>query len=401
VRRQTAAVERDGGGQRLTDPIAVIDVDTHVTEPADLWTTRLPERFRDRAPHVEWDEQRQRDRWHVGRHTLLGVQDQAHAGWREFYPSTPASFEEAEPGGWDAAARLKVMDAHGIEAQLLYPNLLGFFGFAFMELEPALGVACVQAFNDFQVEWCGEDPKRLIPLAFLPFWDVGASVAELQRCAELGFRGFNWGHDFEKVGLPPLRDDHWNPVMELAQEMEMPVSFHIGFGNTTEAELNQWATVKEDTSFAQMSVLFFLGNAAVITDLCMGGICERFPRLNFVSVESGFGYVPYLLEAMDWMYKNNRGSVARHGLPLPSEYFRRQVYATFWFEENVDRLIDLLPDNVMFESDYPHPTSLSPGPGSVAVDAKTTIANNLASIPEDIRRKVLHDTAARIYKLDV
>jgi uncharacterized protein len=385
----------------LTDPIAVIDVDTHVTEPADLWTTRLPERFRDRAPHVEWDEQRQRDRWHVGRHTLLGVQDQAHAGWKEFYPSTPASFEEAEPGGWDAAARLKVMDAHGIAAQLLYPNLLGFFGFAFMELEPALGVACVHAFNDFQVEWCSEDPKRLIPLAFLPYWDVEASVAELQRCVELGFRGFNWGHDFEKVGLPALRDDHWDPVMELAQEMEMPVSFHIGFGNTTEAELNQWATVKEDTSFAQMSVLFFLGNAAVITDLCMGGICERFPRLNFVSVESGFGYVPYLLEAMDWMYKNNRGSVARRGLPLPSEYFRRQVYATFWFEENVDRLIDLLPDNVMFESDYPHPTSLSPGPGSVAVDAKTTIANNLASIPEDIRRKVLHDTAARIYKLDV
>jgi predicted TIM-barrel fold metal-dependent hydrolase len=385
----------------LTDPIAVIDVDTHVTEPADLWTTRLPERFRDRAPHVEWDEQRQRDRWHVGRHTLLGVQDQAHAGWNEFYPSTPASFEEAELGGWDAAARLTVMDAHGIAAQLLYPNLLGFFGFAFMELEPALGVACVQAFNDFQVEWCSEDPKRLIPLAFLPFWDVEASVAELQRCAELGFRGFNWGHDFEKVGLPALRDDHWDPVMELAQEMEMPVSFHIGFGNTTEAELNQWATVKEDTSFAQMSVLFFLGNAAVITDLCMGGICERFPRLNFVSVESGFGYVPYLLEAMDWMYKNNRGSVARRGLPLPSEYFRRQVYATFWFEENVDRLIDLLPDNVMFESDYPHPTSLSPGPGSVAADAKTTIANNLASIPEDIRRRVLHDTAARIYKLDV
>jgi uncharacterized protein len=101
------------------------------------------------------------------------------------------------------------------------------------------------------------------------------------------------------------------------------------------------------------------------------------------------------------MYKNNRASTARHGMPLPSEYFKRQVYATFWFEKNIDRLIDLLPDNVMFESDYPHPTSLSPGPGSAAQDAKTTIANNLAKLPEHIRRKVLHDTAARIYKLDV
>ncbi len=384
----------------VTEPIAVIDVDTHVTEPPDLWTSRMPRRFKDDVPHVEWDAQRQRDRWHVGRHTLLGVQDQAHAGWKEFYPSTPASFEEADPGGWNAAARLKVMDAHGIEAQILYPNLLGFFGFAFMELERDLGLACVRAFNDFQVEWCSADPKRLIPLAFLPFWDVEASVAELRRCASLGFRGFNWGHDFEKVGLPALRDTHWDPLMNLAQDLETPVSFHIGFGNTTEAELHEWASVPDDASFAQMSVLFFLGNAAVITDLCMGGICERFPRLNFVSVESGFGYVPYLLEAMDWMYKNNRASSTRQGMPLPSDYFKRQVYATFWFEKNVDRLIDLLPDNVMFESDYPHPTSLSPGPGSAATDAKTTIANNLAQLPDEIRRKVLHDTAARIYKLD-
>jgi predicted TIM-barrel fold metal-dependent hydrolase len=133
----------------------------------------------------------------------------------------------------------------------------------------------------------------------------------------------------------------------------------------------------------------------------MRGLCERFSRLNFVSVESGFGYVPFLLEAMDWQYKNNRASQRGSLRLLPSEYFRRQVYATFWFESYVDRLIDLLPDNVMFESDYPHPTSLSPGPGSRADDARTTIARNLAGLPEEIRRKVLHDTAARVYHLEV
>ena len=286
----------------MSDSITVIDVDSHVTEPPDLWTSRLPRRFAADAPHVEWDPDRQRDRWHVGRHTLLGVQDQAHAGWKDFYPSTPSSFEEAERGGWDASERLKVMDAHGIGAQILYPNLLGFFGFSFMELEPALGLACVRAFNDFQFEWSSADPRRLFPLAFLPFWDVEASAVELRRCAGLGFRGFNWGHDFEKVGLPALRSPHWDPLMNVAQELEMPVSFHIGFGNTTEGELEEWATVEDEGTFAQMSVLFFLGNATVITDLCMGGICERFPRLNFVSVESGFGYVPYLLDAMDWMW---------------------------------------------------------------------------------------------------
>jgi predicted TIM-barrel fold metal-dependent hydrolase len=384
----------------MSEPIAVIDVDTHLTEPADLWTSRLPKKYKESAPHPVWDPERARDRWKVGRHTLIGVQDQAHAGWKEFFPSTPASFEEAEPGGWDPKARLQVMDGQGIAAQILYPNLLGFFPFAFRELGTDLAGACVRAFNDFQVEWCSTDPNRLIPLAFLPFWDIEGSVAELTRCAEMGYRGFNWGHQFEKMGLPALRDAHWDPVMNLAQELELPVSFHIGFGSVDEVEVEGWRTYNDDLSLAPLSVLMFLGNANTIIDLCMRGICERFPRLKFVSVESGFGYVPFLLEAMDWQYKNNRGSLSRKGLPLPSEYFRRQVFATFWYEENVARLLDLLADNVMFESDYPHPTSLSPGPGSMAEDAKTTIARNLAGVPEEIRRKVLHDNAARLYRID-
>jgi len=378
----------------------VIDVDTHLTEPADLWTSRLTKKYREAGPHQVWDAERARYRWQVGRHTLIGAQDQAHAGWKEFFPSTPATLEDAEPGGWDPKARLNMMNGQGIAAQILYPNLLGFFPFAFRELGKDLAEACVQAFNDFQVEWCSADPNRLIPLAFLPFWDVEGSMAELERCGAMGYRGFNWGHQFEKMGLPPLRDAHWDPVMNLAQELEMPVSFHIGFGSVDEQEVGDWNTYSDDLSLAQLSVLMFLGNANTIIDLCMGGICERFPRLKFVSVESGFGYVPFLLEAMDWQYKNNRGSLSRTGLPLPSEYFRRQVFATFWYEENVARLLDLLPDNVMFETDYPHPTSLSPGPGSMAEDAKTTIARNLAGVPEDIRRKVLHDNAARLYRIN-
>jgi predicted TIM-barrel fold metal-dependent hydrolase len=385
----------------MSEPIAVIDVDTHLTEPADLWTRRLPRKYADQAPHLVWDEERGRQRWQVGRHTLIGVQDQAHAGWKEFFPSTPSTLEEAEPGGWDPQARLKVMDSHGIDAQILYPNLLGFFPYAFMDLDRDLGLACVQAFNDFQVEWCSTDPERLIPLAFLPFWDLEGSVVELSRCAVLGYRGFNWGHQLEKVGLPRLQDAHWDPVMELAQDLGMPVSFHIGFGSTDEQDVEEWRSYQDDLSLAQLSVRMFLGNANTIVDLCMGGICERFPGLNFVSVESGFGYVPFLLEAMDWQYKNNRASLARQGMPLPSDYFKRQVYVTFWYEENVGRLLDLLPDNVMFESDYPHPTSLSPGPGSTAQDARTTIANNLAHVPDEIRRKVLHDNAARIYRLNI
>jgi predicted TIM-barrel fold metal-dependent hydrolase len=132
----------------------------------------------------------------------------------------------------------------------------------------------------------------------------------------------------------------------------------------------------------------------------MSGVCHRFPRLNFISVESGFGYVPFLLASLDWQWMNSPVPRESPDWLLPSEYFRRQIYATFWFEPGVERQIDLYPDNVMFESDFPHPTSLSPGPGSTALDAKDTIAANLAGLSEEILEKVLYKTAARIYHLD-
>ncbi len=84
---------------------------------------------------------------------------------------------------------------------------------------------------------------------------------------------------------------------------------------------------------------------------------------------------------------------------LPSEYFRRQMYATFWFEQGIDRQIDLYPDNVMFETDFPHPTSLSPGPGSHAKSPQQTIATNLAALDDATLRKVLHETASLVYGL--
>jgi predicted TIM-barrel fold metal-dependent hydrolase len=143
----------------------------------------------------------------------------------------------------------------------------------------------------------------------------------------------------------------------------------------------------------------FAGNLQGIAEVIMSGTCERFPRLKFVSVESGFGYVPFLLEALDWQFCNSAARGLHPSMLLPSEYFRRQMYATFWFESGVDRQIDLYPDNVMFETDFPHPTSLSPGPGSIARSPAETIAANLSRLDEATRRKVLSETAMLVYDL--
>jgi predicted TIM-barrel fold metal-dependent hydrolase len=144
-----------------------------------------------------------------------------------------------------------------------------------------------------------------------------------------------------------------------------------------------------------------LGNARNIAAVIMGGVCHRFPKLNFVAVESGIGWLPYLMDSFDWHWKNYGGPRDYPERELPSFYLQRQVYGSYWFEhETVADTVRRLPDNCMFESDYPHPTSLSPGPASPARRPADMAHDSLRDVPLDIARKVLWGTAARLYHLD-
>jgi predicted TIM-barrel fold metal-dependent hydrolase len=138
----------------------------------------------------------------------------------------------------------------------------------------------------------------------------------------------------------------------------------------------------------------------MITDLIMDGVCERFPSLDFVSVESGFGWIPFLVEGLDWQWRNYDGPRVNGGL-LPSEYFRRQIYGCFWFEEASARsAIEQFPDNILYETDYPHPTCQHPGPRTPAQRPRDYATRVLGSLDDATLAKVLHDNAAALYGLD-
>src|SRR4051794_16841051 len=106
--------------------VPVIDTDTHVCEPPDLWTSRVRSRYRDDAPMVQFDPTIGEQRWRVAGKWLSPVAYYAMAGWKAPVPSHPASLDEADPGAWQAEARLARMDADGISAQVLYPNVIAF-----------------------------------------------------------------------------------------------------------------------------------------------------------------------------------------------------------------------------------------------------------------------------------
>jgi predicted TIM-barrel fold metal-dependent hydrolase len=384
----------------MSDPVyTIIDADTHLTEPRDVWTSRVSSKWKDRAPHVERDPDTGDEVWVVDGQRATSVGMTAVAGWRDPFPAFPPTYEESHPGAYDAKARLSYMDGLGIWAAVLYPNVGGFGNQAFLQIEePEFKLECVRAYNDFLVEWVSADPRRLIPVMATPFWDVAETVAEIERCAALGHRGVLFTGEPQNFGLPFLADRRWDPVWAAAQDAGLPISFHIGSGDMGD----DWGPERSEietfsAAAARGGSRLFLHNGAHILDLLFSGILARFPKLKFVSVESGVGWVPFILQSADYQFTTLNVRAERPDLEmLPSEYFHRQVYACCWFEKIAsDHVLEWVhADRIMFETDFPHPTSI------YAQDVPATIEAGMAGLPEATRRQILWDNAAALYGVE-
>jgi predicted TIM-barrel fold metal-dependent hydrolase len=294
------------------------------------------------------------------------------------------------------------MDRESIWAQVLYPNVGGFGAGLWLSMEEqALALACVRAYNDFQTDFCSADPRRLLAVTSIPFWNLEASLAEVERCLANGHVGVNFCNQPDVHGEPPLFDRHWDPLWSLVQEAGVPVNCHIGGGDITGVKNRRGLSFR--ANFARASALMMMNNMQSMGDLLFGGVCHRFPGINFVSVESGIGFLPSLLETFDWQWRN--GGVADEHPEwdlLPSEYFRRQVYCTFWFErESAVFGIEHFEDNIMFETDFPHPTCQHPGPQTPAMHPHAYIDEAFGSLSDATLRKLLSENAARVYNLEL
>ncbi len=388
--------------REVVDATPIIDADTHVIEPADLFTSRVSTRkWGELVPHVRWDDESGDELWFFGDKKIYAAGLASGARWHEYPPDHPRRLHDSDSRNWDAVERVRHMDDFGVRAQVLYPNI-GVFQvneYIGMNAEPALVLACVQAYNDFLIDWSATAPGRYVPLMTVPFWDLDAAMAEMVRARDAGHKGIVFPARMEDFGLPALHDQHWDRFWAAAQEMQLSINFHIGSGN-----IPMFGTsAGRHLGYAWTGTMLFQLNAAAIASLIFGGICQRFPSLDFVSVESGVGWIPFVLESMDWQFHNS-GVIAHH--PefdlLPSEYFARQIYSCFWFENASARsaIEQLGSAHVLFETDFPHPTGLTPGPASSAMAPREHLYQSLDGLPAQDIRNVLHDNAARLYRLE-
>ena len=291
--------------------VAVVDADSHFTDVADLWTKRAPAAYKDRILHVEEvDGERQ---WviegiAVGKAGGGSTIDRAGVKHPFLESLLEWEFERAHTAAWDVDARLEVLDDMGITHQVLYPNALGLGGQTLGEVKDLkLRRMCLEIFNDSRAEIQERTNNRLLPMPILPAWDIDECVREAQRIGGLGLRGINMTSDPQDLGTPDLANKAWDPLWEVCSDLELPVHFHIGSSLTAMNFYGQyfWESQDEFVKPAIGGSMLFIGNARVVINTIFSGLFDRFPKLKMVSVESGIGWVPFILETMDWELPEN------------------------------------------------------------------------------------------------
>ena len=149
------------------------------------------------------------------------------------------------------------------------------------------------------------------------------------------------------------------------------------------------AALQRRQAFAVHITSFQLAMSKIIMEIIYGGVLEAYPKIKVVIGESGIGWIPYILDHMDLEWEDQFKDLTLK--MKPSDYWRRQCFATYQSDPIGLRLLDILgEDNVMWGSDFPHPDGVWP-------DSKAFIEREFEHIPKTIKQKILCDNAAELY----
>jgi predicted TIM-barrel fold metal-dependent hydrolase len=355
-------------------------------EPADLWTSRVDAELRDSAPRVLRNPDRPGWSFHapgLPPSVVSGAWGAGRSGADLKAHLENAGYESARPSGWDPAARLGDQDVDGVSAEVLYGTL----GMRLFRMTDApLQRAFFRVYNDWLAEFCRYAPQRLHGLGLISLWDVDAGVAELARCAALGHKGaMIWG--FPPADAP-YYSPRYDPLWAAAQDLGIPLSLHIVSGMGEESRVDFTAP-----AVRYMHMLHEVQRS--VSQLVLGGVLERFPRLQIVCAESDVGWLAHWMQRMDHAHARF-GAMMDVALSLrPSDYVRRQLWLTFLDDAvGAASLESLGSDTFMWGSDFPHTDSTWP-------NSRSVIEKNLSGVAEAVARKVLRENAAALYRIEV
>ena len=371
----------------------VVSSDNHNVEPRDLWTSRGESKFDDRLPRIVRKESGA-DWWVVDGHDIISVEVGTQAGVRFEEPEKlrldQDTFEDVRPGGYIPEEHIKDMDIDGIDVSIIYPTIaLGMYSNC---LDGELLSSIFKTYNDWVSEFCKPFPKRLKGIALLNIDDVQEGISEMERCAKLGFTGA-----VISVYPPqnrPYDTPEYEPLWAAAQDLQMPLSLHIGTGRPGQGPGSFENVIGISPSFfanVDHWVRMSLGQ------MIFSGVFERYPKLQVGSVEHELSWVPHFLDRIDYTYTQRQIEVASYRFKedmLPSDYFHRNVFVGFQEDALGTRDRHIIGvDNLLWGADYPHPESTFPR-------SREILEEILADCTEEEKAKIVGGNSARVYNLD-
>ncbi len=372
----------------------VVDADGHVLEPADTWLTYIDPQYRDRAIKIAHDDH--------GYEVLLfdnkpleilrgylGVLGGIGMDKKPLQSRGKRTYADGCPlGSYDPRARLQVMDQEGIDVALLYPTIGICWEGAVQD--PKLALAYTRAYNRWLVDFCSENPKRLLPIAHISLLDPKGAVEETLRARKAGCVGVFLSPDMAARGGKHINDPSYGRFWETVQDLQMPVAFHVIVRD--QPTFHEWQQRRDSVGLFGFAFLA-IDVMAAFTQMLAIGMFEQYPRLKCAVLEAGANWISAWLDRLDHKYQ-----VVGPYTPLkrkPSEYFYRQCLISADPDESMTAQIveHVGADYFVWASDYPHIDA------SLGVVAE--IKERLAPLPEAARRKVLGENAVRFYGLTV
>ncbi len=366
--------------------------DSHVVEAAEIYDG-LTERFGDNAPAIRKDHDGKKGTWLTLPHSAMAV-PVGRLGIAGADLSDPATHERIEmgydgfnPGVMDPAARLQEQSQDGIVGEVMYPSL-SMFTFAVRDDE--VRDAAFRNHNDWVLNYCSVDPNRLIGIGCLPIPDVERCIAEIDRSAQRGVRGF---------AIPahvspdkPYCHPDFDPFWARAQDYGVPLTMHIFTGQELDGGLPEhWGTPGGSLKGYTMAHTTVVNS---MIDLICGGVVERFPKLRFVLAEYETGWVAHCLQRLDHAAYRTPWEVSDALTMKPSEYFDRNFWVTFEDDaEGIATRHAIGVSNMLWGNDYPHHDSIWP-------NSQPILNEILADVPADEREQLVWNNVVDLYDLD-
>jgi predicted TIM-barrel fold metal-dependent hydrolase len=350
-------------GRDLPAGTVVVSADSHVMETEHLWRDRLPERFKDRAPKLWYDDQGFSHLEAEGR--LLDI------------PGLNTMLVEGREGMRDPALRIRDIDAEGVDKEIIFPQrTLSLVALQDLELRGA----CMRAYNEWLADYCTFAPDRFYGVGILNWWEPGAARDNIQELRGLGYKAI------EIPSMPPgvfYNARAMEPLWDAVEESGYPLSFHIGENIIT----------KGAGALGTFQMQSFQGFRRLWGLLTFSGILERHPEMKVVFTEGGIHWVAAALFDADRIYRDFESEMKPKLANMPSYYWWQNCYATFQEDPVGLREIDLFgAHKAIWASDYPHPES------TLGYSARV-VRDIFDAVGDEAGKKIVGGNAMELWKL--